>query len=79
MSRKFGLLPCTTRKSNTTNLVPDYYQRKTESWIVFPHELVRTCPWMKSGRRTALLQICWTTLLLTLEAYCLIVIVYVEL
>ena len=27
-------------ESNTTNLVPDYYQRKTESWIVFPHELV---------------------------------------
>jgi len=27
-------------ESNTTNLVPDFYQRKTESWIVFPHELV---------------------------------------
>ena len=27
-------------ESNTTDLVPDYYQRKTESWIVFPHELV---------------------------------------
>ncbi len=26
--------------SNTTRLVPNYYQRKTESWIVFPHELV---------------------------------------
>ncbi|MFU8779866.1 MAG: phosphoribosyltransferase [Kiritimatiellia bacterium] len=26
--------------SNTTRLVPDYFQRKTESWIVFPHELV---------------------------------------
>lgn len=26
--------------SNQTHLVPDYYYRKTESWIVFPHELV---------------------------------------
>ena len=26
--------------SNTTSLVPDFFQRKTESWIVFPHELV---------------------------------------
>jgi uncharacterized protein len=25
--------------SNMTDLVPDYYQRKTDSWIVFPHEL----------------------------------------
>ncbi len=27
-------------QSNMTNVVPDYYHRKTESWIVFPHELV---------------------------------------
>jgi len=27
-------------ESNTTDLVPDYFHRKTESWIVFPHELV---------------------------------------
>ena len=24
---------------NTTNLVPDFYVRKTEEWIVFPHEI----------------------------------------
>jgi uncharacterized protein len=25
--------------SNVTSLVPDYYQYKTDNWIVFPHEL----------------------------------------
>ncbi len=31
-------------EANVSGLVPDYYQRKTESWIVFPHELVDLTP-----------------------------------
>jgi len=27
-------------EANTTDLVPDFYGRKTDRWIVFPHELV---------------------------------------
>lgn len=26
--------------ANTTEIIPDYYGRKTDRWIVFPHELV---------------------------------------
>lgn len=31
-------------QANQSELVPDYYQRKTEEWIVFPHELVDLTP-----------------------------------
>ncbi len=27
-------------EANTTDIVPDYYGRKTDRWIVFPHELM---------------------------------------
>jgi uncharacterized protein len=31
-------------ESNTTDLVPDYYVRQTDRWIVFPHELMDLTP-----------------------------------
>jgi len=30
--------------SNVTDIRPDYFQRKTDRWIVFPHELVGLTP-----------------------------------
>ena len=30
--------------ANTTDIVPDYYLRKTDRWIVFPHELMDLSP-----------------------------------
>jgi hypoxanthine phosphoribosyltransferase len=30
--------------SNTTDLVPDFFLRKTDRWIVFPHELLGLTP-----------------------------------
>jgi hypoxanthine phosphoribosyltransferase len=31
-------------EANTTDITPDFYERKTERWIVFPHELVGLTP-----------------------------------
>jgi hypoxanthine phosphoribosyltransferase len=31
-------------EANTTNIIPDYYGRKTDRWIVFPHELMGLTP-----------------------------------
>jgi len=31
-------------EANTTEIVPDFYGRKTDRWIVFPHELVGLRP-----------------------------------
>jgi hypoxanthine phosphoribosyltransferase len=31
-------------EANTTDIVPDFYGRKTDRWIVFPHELMGLSP-----------------------------------
>jgi len=32
------------KEANQTDLIPDFYQRETSRWIVFPHELVGLSP-----------------------------------